>query len=210
MVSTRHHPREFPEPATPTSRSPSSTATPSTPPPRTNYNVVSKSPSKSPVKRQSTATDSASSSARTLASAGSGSGYLHTVDPWIVGWLLVSLVLVLWDMLYVFLRPHTMPGGRFHSPLWTPYALYGTVDYIYGWPAWNNNVGFTAAQSLLNLFESCGYVSYLVMCEVYGGTAFREFWKRDVTVQGRYVALGVLVCFSAAVMTVSKTVLYCG
>jgi hypothetical protein len=112
-------------------------------------------------------------------------------------------------MLYVFMRPHTMPGGKFHSPIWTPYALYGTVDYLYGWPAWNNNVGFTAAQSFLNLVESGGYVWYLVMCEVYGGTAFREFWKGRTTLQGRYVGVGVLVCFSAAVMTVSKTVLYC-
>jgi hypothetical protein len=42
-----------------------------------------------------------------------------------------------------------MPGGKFHSPIWTPYALYGTVDYMYGWPAWNAGIGFTAAQGSL-------------------------------------------------------------
>ncbi|MCJ1254802.1 hypothetical protein MMC24_002618 [Lignoscripta atroalba] len=38
-----------------------------------------------------------------------------------------------------------MPGGWLHSPIWVPYALYGTVDYIYGFPAWEARNGFTAA-----------------------------------------------------------------
>lgn len=80
--------------------------------------------------------------------------YAHVIDPLTILWLFVSLVLVFWDTCYIFLRPWSMPGGRVHSPIWTPYALYGTVDYIYGWPAWNDGVGFTAAQGFLNIIES--------------------------------------------------------
>ncbi len=54
-----------------------------------------------------------------------------------------------------------MPGGALHLPLFRPYALYGTVDYIYGWPAWRARNGFTAAQAGLNVVETVGYLGYL-------------------------------------------------
>lgn len=101
-----------------------------------------------------------------------------------------------------------MPGGKFHSPVWTPYALYGTVDYMYGWPAWNSHNGFTAAQGTLNLLESVMYCWYLYVV----GTQVVD-WSyegiRTLEVKGRGVNLAVLVGFSGAVMTVSKTLLYC-
>jgi hypothetical protein len=141
--------------------------------------------------------------------------YTHAIDPVTILWLFVSLILVTWDMGYVFMRPYSMPGGYAHSPLWAPYALYGTVDYIYGWPAWNDGVGFTAAQSALNLVESAMYMYYLNELRRYGaGTEWAKvwdgaWWSRKTEVQGERMALAVVVCFSGAVMTVSKTVLYC-
>lgn len=110
-----------------------------------------------------------------------------------------------------------MPGGSLHWPLWTPYALYGTVDYIYGWPAWNGHVGFTAAQASLNTVETVMYIYYLTVVIRNGAQgifSFRdlyEFFVGDVdkAIAGPGVAKAVLVLFSAAVMTVSKTVLYC-
>ncbi|KEF60167.1 uncharacterized protein A1O9_05017 [Exophiala aquamarina CBS 119918] len=54
-----------------------------------------------------------------------------------------------------------MPGGKLHSPIWTPSAIYGSVDLIYGWPAWNSRTGFTAAQSAMNVLESAFYGWYL-------------------------------------------------
>ena len=143
--------------------------------------------------------------------------YAHKVPPMLLVWLYVSLPLVLWDTSYVFLRPHSMPGGKYHSPIWKLYALYGTVDYVYGWPAYDSHVGFTAAQASLNVVETAMYFFYLAAIYVNGSGNF--FQTRDVksfflgeernSVSGPGVASGVLYLFSAAIMTLSKTVLYC-
>ncbi|KAJ9496887.1 hypothetical protein H2202_007664 [Exophiala xenobiotica] len=110
-----------------------------------------------------------------------------------------------------------MPGGKLHSPIWTPYALYGTVDYVYGWPAWDNHVGFSAAQALLNAFETVMYIYYLAIIiksgadKYFTARSIDEFFvgSGEKTVSGPGVARAVLVLFSSAVMTLSKTVLYC-
>ncbi|KAK5198718.1 hypothetical protein LTR92_001189 [Exophiala xenobiotica] len=109
-----------------------------------------------------------------------------------------------------------MPGGKLHSPIWTPYALYGTVDYVYGWPAWDNHVGFAAAQAFLNAFETVMYIYYLAVIIKSGADKYftartiDEFFvgSSEKTVSGPGVARAVLVLFSSSVMTLSKTVLY--
>ncbi|KAK4163904.1 hypothetical protein QBC43DRAFT_318901 [Cladorrhinum sp. PSN259] len=126
--------------------------------------------------------------------------YTHTPSRLTILWLYISLPLVTWDFSYVFLRPHSMPGGVLHSPIWTPYALYGTVDHIYGLKAYEANNGFTAAQSALNVIETVMYFYYLLM-----------YWNSgdgNGVVKGREASKMVLVGYSAAIMTVSKTVLY--
>lgn len=102
-----------------------------------------------------------------------------------------------------------MEGGFLHWPLWVPYKLYGEVDHVYGWEAFNANSGFTSAQSFLNVVESLMYIYYYwawssggVSVKVAGGET------RKVLV-GRSAGIALLVAFSAAVMTVSKSVLYC-
>ena len=109
-----------------------------------------------------------------------------------------------------------MPGGAFHSPLWTPYALYGTIDYMYGWPAWNANVGFTAAQGSLNAVEFAMDIYYLWVVFTNGkvgrgGEEKKKDWRWFVLEEKRVegAGLAVLVVWAAAVMTLSKTVLYC-
>lgn len=180
MVSTRHHPHEFPSPE------------------------AGKEVAKSPP-----ATTSANSRKWT-----------HTPAAALTIWLIISVPLVIWDTGYVLLRPHSMPGGRLHSPIWTPYALYGKVDYIYGWPAFNAHNGFTAAQTILNIFETIGYIYYLWIVYHYGSTVGRGgsqkiskglTWllKGDKVVAGRIGATALLVAYTASVMTLSKTVLYC-
>ncbi|RMD40157.1 hypothetical protein DV735_g4978, partial [Chaetothyriales sp. CBS 134920] len=103
-----------------------------------------------------------------------------------------------------------MPGGALHSPIWAPYALYGEVDYVYGFVAWNKGVGFTAAQTSLNVAETVMYVFYLYILFSRGkGTGwFGRLWSRSSSIQGQGVAFAVLVAHAAAVMTLSKTVLY--
>ncbi|KAL9114979.1 MAG: hypothetical protein Q9227_001222 [Pyrenula ochraceoflavens] len=189
MVSTRHHPSAFPDPATP---SPSSKAgTPSTSP--SSSQILTKPTQSSSARRTSTAN-------------------LHTPDRITMIWLIASLPLVVWDFMYVFLRPHSMPGGALHSPVWTPYALYGTVDYTYGWPAWQGRVGFTAAQSSLNAAETAMYGFYLWVVWRNGrvgkgekkGVQWFAWDEKRVDQAG----LAVLVAFAGSVMTLSKTVLY--
>ena len=134
--------------------------------------------------------------------------YAHKPRLIILTWLVISIPLVAWDTLYVLLRPHTMPGGKLHSLLWEPYALYGAIDHIYGWPAWNSHNGFTAAQSVMNIPESACYCWYLY---VVGPQIvnWSDMGIGDLEVKVNSVSLAVLLCFSAAVMTVSKTLLYC-
>lgn len=138
---------------------------------------------------------------------------------------MLSVPLVLWDSGYVLLRPHSMPGHKLHSPLWTPYALYGTIDYIYGWPAFNARNGFTAAQTMMNLVESAAYVYYLWVVYRHGvsvvptsgrakpakqqkkGIAW--FLKDEKVVSGRVGASALLIAYTASVMTLGKTILYC-
>jgi len=140
--------------------------------------------------------------------------YAHVIEPSVILWLFVSLILVAWDTGYIFMRPLSMPGGSAHSPVWSPYALYGTVDYIYGWPAWNDGVGFTAAQGFMNIIESSMYLYYLYKVFQHGeGTGWYSVWdtkrwSQKAVVEGDGMATAVLICLTGAVMTVSKTVLY--
>lgn len=58
-----------------------------------------------------------------------------------------------------------------------------------------------------------GYYLYkLIQCG--SGTGWHKvwdvsYWKRETVVEGQGLAKAVVVCYAAAVMTVSKTVLYC-
>ena len=84
---------------------------------------------------------------------------------------------------------------------------------MYGWPAWNDGVGFTAAQGSLNLLESVMYCYYLYVLAMQGKETGwykfweKEFWNEKTIVQGQGVALATVVAFSGAIMTVSKTAL---
>ena len=130
--------------------------------------------------------------------------WTHTPDRITLAWLIISLPLVTWDTGYVFGRPHTMPGGRFEKPLYTGYALYGQVDLVYGWKAWEEGHGFTAAQSSLNVVETIGYIASL--CILWRHGKGHGFGRK--TLAGGWAGLACLVGFAMAVMTLSKTVLY--
>ena len=176
MVSTRGHPKEFPEPDLTPSRS-------------------------------------------TTSRARKGK-WAHTPSNLAIIWLFISLPLVTWDAGYVMFRPHTMPGGKLHWPLYVPYDLYGRIDYIYGWKAFNERNGFTAAQTILNLIETAMYTFYMYILFAHGKQSSKHgrgaprpalagFLGQQRAVEGKMGALAVLVGYSAAVMTVSKTFLYC-
>lgn len=102
-----------------------------------------------------------------------------------------------------------MEGGLAHWPLWSPYKLYGEVDHVYGWKAVREGTGFTAAQGLLNVVETAMYAVYLWLWRARGETTtMTPGGGGRRVVSGRAGALAVVVGFSAAVMTLSKTILY--
>ncbi|KAL4876004.1 hypothetical protein BJY04DRAFT_149282 [Aspergillus karnatakaensis] len=149
-------------------------------------------------------------------SASPDSTWFHVPTTAVTLWLLISTPLVLWDSGYVLCRPHSMPGGKWHA-LWSGYAWYSTVDYIYGWPAYNLQNGFTAAQTILNLIETAGYLYYLWIVYTQGRPAAGSREPRstlswllatDKVVGGRAGATALLAAFSSSVGTVSKTLLY--
>lgn len=116
-----------------------------------------------------------------------------------------------------------MPGGSLHKPLWVPYDLYGRVDHVYGWPAYKARNGWPSAQGLFNAFETIAYLSYAYIIYAYGqqdaeqGRGAPEKSKMGIlaalsearTVYGKYAILAVLIAYTTAWITFSKTVLYC-
>lgn len=106
------------------------------------------------------------------------------------------------------LRPHTMPGGALHRPLWQPYALYGTVDHVYGFPAWEAGDGFGGAQAALNGVETVLYGVYLWVVWAKGRRRSDSVEGGPRVLSGRVAGRAVAVAFAASVMTLSKTVLY--
>ncbi|KZZ95839.1 hypothetical protein AAL_04135 [Moelleriella libera RCEF 2490] len=151
--------------------------------------------------------------------------FAHAPSTWTLLWMLVSLPLVVWDTCYVLGRPHTMEGGFLHWPLWSPYKLYGEIDYIYGWKAVHDRNGFTAAQGTLNVVETIMYILYLGLWYFGSSSKIRQEprrlkhsksrgaadsgkARRKRVVEGRRAGLALLIGFSAAVMTLSKTILY--
>ncbi|KAJ6256381.1 hypothetical protein Dda_8881 [Drechslerella dactyloides] len=123
--------------------------------------------------------------------------FLHNPPRLFLLWLAISLPLVTWDFSYVLLRPHSMPGGRFHTP-WIPYALYAQVDLVYGRKHYDDGEGFNPAQSTLNVAETALYLYYLYLVG-FGSTG---------GVGGRKGAVALVCGFAASVMTFWKTALY--
>ncbi|RYP21245.1 hypothetical protein DL765_002384 [Monosporascus sp. GIB2] len=186
-----------------TTRSASRAATPALPP--------------TPPPAKNSSNNNSSSNNRSRGSRRQGAGWAHAPSRATLLWFAVSLPLVVWDSLYVLLRPLTMEGGALHWPLWVPYRLYGEIDHVYGWKAFRARSGFTAAQGSLNVAETALYLAYLwiyfarrqVRGEEAGkGAAVGSGSRATKVLSGRPAAVAVLLAFSGAVMTLSKTVLY--
>lgn len=113
--------------------------------------------------------------------------------------MFLTTLIVSWDAGYCFMRPRSLPGGDL-SWIWKPYNdfPYGEIDYLYGWKAFNEKDGFTAAQALLNVVEILLAIGYLYL---------RHISPRNKPFQ-KYHAVAPLVGFAGAIMTASKTILY--
>lgn len=120
-------------------------------------------------------------------------GTIHRPNLLVSTWLLVSSFVVAWDIGYILLRPRSMKGGDLHW-IWSPYALYMDVDYIYGLPSWDTNDGFPAAQSLMNVGESFLNLLYIYLAHVKATESS--------------LAIAPVWGLISVTMTLSKTVLY--
>ncbi|XP_078683656.1 uncharacterized protein LOC144917449 isoform X3 [Branchiostoma floridae x Branchiostoma belcheri] len=49
---------------------------------------------------------------------------------WVKAWLVSTAVIQTWDASFIWLRPHTFPGGALDL-YWKPYSLYIDVDMRY-------------------------------------------------------------------------------
>lgn len=65
-----------------------------------------------------------------------------------IGWLGISMLIVSWDICFLFLRPYSMPGGSL-SQLWAPYATYIAIDLSYA----DLNNSFVIAQAIMSFVE---------------------------------------------------------
>ncbi|KAI9672744.1 MAG: hypothetical protein M1831_000179 [Alyxoria varia] len=220
MVATRHHPTEFPPPALTPSQSPS---------PATSQTLSTSNDATSPTTTQrSTRKANVSARATSNAEDQTRDGWLHTPSNLTLLWLVVSLPLVLWDATFLLLRPWTLPGGWLHSPVWTPYKLYGEVDWTYSAAAWHAGDGFGYAQAILNAIETLGYLTYLWVVYAHGidsgSGKYQKVKGRGApeglmkyapqlakarVVRGHCGAMAVIEGFAVSTITVSKTLLYC-
>lgn len=141
--------------------------------------------------------------------------WTHTPSRFVLLWLYITIPLLAWDILYCLGRPHTLPGGKWHDPIWTPYTNYAEVDHVYGWKAWEESNGFTVAQAIMNIVENALYVVYLrlVSQEGHGLMSLLESLMSSnantKSISGSEgIAMALLAGFSGSLMTFSKTVLY--
>ncbi|KAF3928782.1 hypothetical protein ABW21_db0204904 [Orbilia brochopaga] len=123
--------------------------------------------------------------------------FIHTPPRLFLLWLSIAVPLVMWDATYVFLRPHSMPGGKYHWP-WTAYDLYAVVDLVYGRQHYLDRDGFNPAQSTMNAIETLVYLSYLYLVGFGAAGALG----------GRRGATALVLAFGASVATSAKTLLY--
>jgi hypothetical protein len=128
---------------------------------------------------------------------------MHTPQLTILIWALWAFPFTIWDAAYIFLRPHSMPGGKWHDPFFLPMVQWANTDHIYGKQAWGEYEGFTAAQGVINMLEVTLYMVYFSI--VYRNSGV---WQRS-SFGGRAAAWAVLVGFAAGVVTATKTALYC-
>ncbi|KAG9198760.1 hypothetical protein G6514_009624 [Epicoccum nigrum] len=113
-----------------------------------------------------------------------------------------------------------MAGGFLQWPIWKPYEIYASIDYVYGWPGWDGNDGFGGAQGALNAVETVLYGLYVMIIYNHsvpaptgaGLDVSDEGWVAWLSggrkVRGKQGNRALLIGFTAAVMTLSKTVLY--
>ena len=226
MVATRQHPRgDFPEYEPSPTKKPSRTSTASPAPTSSVSDLLSTPAAKSLARRTANnariaANDTIAATSPPNPSDVGESTWCHTASNLTVLWITISLPLVLWDTLYILLRPHTFAGGALQWPIWKPYEIYASIDKVYSREAWDANQGFGGAQGVLNAVELVLYGLYIMILWNHGkkaaagtgvqvGQGLGAWFAGGVKIRGEVGNRALVLGFTASVMTVSKTVLYC-
>lgn len=124
-------------------------------------------------------------------------------------WIFVSPLIVLWDVAYVLLRPHSMPGGAIHRPFWLAYELYGEVDHLYGIKGLERGDGLVTAYAIINLLESVSYMWCAWKLFQQGDSYHRRrAWLQERFLNGYMGSKVLLVIFATSLVVCVKTFLY--
>jgi len=103
---------------------------------------------------------------------------------WIIIWLCIGYAIIAWDVLFVFMRPASFPGGSL-AGVWLPYAEYIRVDLSYG----DINNPFIWAQAIMSVIEISMVVAALYL----------NYRRR--------LPPAILLVFCASALTCAKTLL---
>ena len=106
------------------------------------------------------------------------------IPRWIRLWVAISCAIVLWDITFLFFRPHSLPGGSLDW-VWLPYATYIQVDLSYA----DLGNSFVKAQGFMSFLELWVYAA--------GVRYFAQSKMRNAQ----------LFIFSALILTAAKTLL---
>jgi uncharacterized membrane protein (DUF485 family) len=122
----------------------------------------------------------------------------------IIIWSLWAFPFTIWDTVYIALRPHSLPGGKWHAPYFSgSFTIWASIDSIYGEAGWRNKSGFVLAQSVINMVEVTLYMIYILLIWRKGRSSLMA------PISGTRGSWAVLVGFGAGCVTLTKTSLYC-
>lgn len=109
---------------------------------------------------------------------------------WLVGWFVLSSIVVLWDVGFILMRPESMEGGEW-SWIWKPYPNYYRVDKAYG----DMSNHWIRTQTYGNILESA--LNFISVGMYFSSST----WMNK---------FAPILGMNAAMMTFWKTVLYWG
>lgn len=131
--------------------------------------------------------------------------FTHTPRYKIAVWSLLSYFSIWYDVAYISLRPHTLPGGKWHGPVFKPMVRWAAIDNLYGEQAWNDNDTVLAAKANIGCFEANLHLIYLCHLVRAGGLSWTMGTSR---ISGRLTAQTVLFGLLAMAIQATKLSFY--
>ena len=129
--------------------------------------------------------------------------FTHETSTALTIWLILLIPFTIWDSTYVFLRPYTLPGGKWHDTFFSPNTHYASVDLMYSRKNWESGDGFVAAHDVLHLTECTLAAIYLWIVFVYG----RRTQGISRAVTGNHASLALIVGLMEGAMTLEMTLM---